>query len=356
MIGAVDGETWVAGATAFSLRLTVPGGVVRAAGLSDVGVAPTHRRRGVLRQDDALAPRSGSRPRRAAVDPPRVRGRHLPALRIRAGDAAGEFRGGAERRSASRGRPSRSDASGWSRATRRCGSSRPSSRRSPRTGSARSTGLPRSGASRSWPMTRGGGASGSRTTRCSRSAASRAATRSIGTRATGTSAGRRASLTIVEVTGLDAAAERALWEWLIGIDLVRKIVAWRTPVPHPLYLQIEDPRRLGLTIGDGLWVRLVDLPAALEARSYVGPGRVTFEVTDAFMPANAGRWTLTVPGDRGAAVGRTGRRRRRARPRPRHRRPRHRLPGRLHLRRPRPRRPGGGVPGRGALRTRIGCS
>ena len=31
-------------------------------------------------------------------------------------------------------------------------------------------------------------------------------------------------------------------------------------------------------------------------------GKVTFEVSDAFMPANAGRWTLSVPGDRGAAV------------------------------------------------------
>ena len=48
LIGAVDGETWVAGASAYSMHLTVPGGTVRAAGLSDVGVAPTHRRRGIL--------------------------------------------------------------------------------------------------------------------------------------------------------------------------------------------------------------------------------------------------------------------------------------------------------------------
>ena len=48
LIGAVDGERWVGGACAFSMRMTVPGGVVRAAGVSDVGVAPTHRRRGIL--------------------------------------------------------------------------------------------------------------------------------------------------------------------------------------------------------------------------------------------------------------------------------------------------------------------
>ena len=48
LIGAREGETWVGGASAFSMRMSVPGGVVRAAGISDVGVAPTHRRRGVL--------------------------------------------------------------------------------------------------------------------------------------------------------------------------------------------------------------------------------------------------------------------------------------------------------------------
>ena len=99
-------------------------------------------------------------------------------------------------------------------------------------------------------------------------------------------------LTVLEVSGLDRAAERALWEWLAGIDLVRRIKAWRRPVPDPLFLQLADMNRLGFTVGHGLWVRLIDLPAALEARSYVGSGEVTFEVTDAFRPANAGRWRL----------------------------------------------------------------
>ena len=53
----------------------------------------------------------------------------------------------------------------------------------------------------------------------------------------------------MEVTGLDAAAERALWEWLAGMDLIRTIAAWRQPVPPPLFLQLQDPRRLGLTVG-----------------------------------------------------------------------------------------------------------
>ena len=47
--GAQDNDRWVAGAGAFSLEVTVPGGVqVAAAGITMIGVAPTHRRRGIL--------------------------------------------------------------------------------------------------------------------------------------------------------------------------------------------------------------------------------------------------------------------------------------------------------------------
>ncbi len=86
---------------------------------------------------------------------------------------------------------------------------------------------------------------------------------------------------------------------MASIDLVGRIKVWQAPVANPLFLQLADFRRMGLIIGDGIWVRLVDLPAALAARSYAGEGRVTLEVTDAFCPANAGRWTLDVAGDRG---------------------------------------------------------
>ena len=108
--------------------------------------------------------------------------------------------------------------------------------------------------------------------------------------------GPRNEVTVVEVTGLDPAAERALWEWLATIDLVARIKGWRMPVPHPLFLQLEDLSRLGLVVGDGIWLRLIDLPAALEGRSYEGSGVTTLEVTDEFVPANAGRWRVEVTG------------------------------------------------------------
>jgi predicted acetyltransferase len=113
--------------------------------------------------------------------------------------------------------------------------------------------------------------------------------------------GPKNTLNVLEVTALDPAAERALWEWLVGIDLVGQVKAWRTPAHNPLLLQVVEPQRLGLTIRDGLWLRLVDVRAALEARTYAGTGRLTLDVTDAFLPSNAGRWTVEVADDRGAA-------------------------------------------------------
>src|SRR6185503_14735923 len=102
---------------------------------------------------------------------------------------------------------------------------------------------------------------------------------------------------VFEVVGLDAAAERAIWEWIAGIDLVGHIKSQRGPVPHPLMLQLAEPRRLGLNVREGMWLRLVDLRAALEARSYAAAGSLTFEVTDEFCPWNAGRWRLDVGAD-----------------------------------------------------------
>ena len=41
-------------------------------------------------------------------------------------------------------------------------------------------------------------------------------------------------------------------------------------------------------VGDGIWVRLIDVEAALAARSYEGDTQVVVELRDAFMPENAG--------------------------------------------------------------------
>src|SRR5690606_3971888 len=48
----------------------------------------------------------------------------------------------------------------------------------------------------------------------------------------------------------------------------------------------------GARLADALWVRVVDVPAALSARRYVAPVDVVLEVTDDLLPGNAGRWRL----------------------------------------------------------------
>ena len=117
--------------------------------------------------------------------------------------------------------------------------------------------------------------------------------------------GPKNTLNVLEVTGLDPAAERALWEWLVGIDLVGQVKAWRTPPVHnPLLLQVIEPQRLGLTIRDGIWLRLVDVRAALEARTYAGPGRLTLDVTDAFLPVERRPMDAGRAGRSGSGLGR----------------------------------------------------
>ena len=108
--------------------------------------------------------------------------------------------------------------------------------------------------------------------------------------------GPASTLRALEVLGLDPVAEQALWEWLFAMDLMGTITAWRCPVPHPLQQWLLEPRRLGLTVGDGMWLRILDLPAALSARTYVGDGTLVLDVTDALIESNAGRWQLAVKG------------------------------------------------------------
>jgi len=91
-----------------------------------------------------------------------------------------------------------------------------------------------------------------------------------------------------------------MWRYVFDIDLVHKVGAWNRPVDDPVLRLMQEPRRLHFSVKDGLYVRLVDVPAALAARGYVGDGRTIFEVHDAFCPWNDGRFSLEVT--RGEAI------------------------------------------------------
>ena len=104
-------------------------------------------------------------------------------------------------------------------------------------------------------------------------------------------------LRVIEALGTTPLATRELWRFLFGIDLVERVEAWMLPVDHPLFLMVTEPRRLRLRIGDALWLRIVDVERALTARAYAADAEVTFELTDAFLQQNAGAWRLEASGD-----------------------------------------------------------
>ena len=99
-------------------------------------------------------------------------------------------------------------------------------------------------------------------------------------------------VTIIEAVAPAPEAARELWRWLFGFDWTSKFVADLLPLDHELFLLLAEPRRLGFRLNDGVWVRILDVGGALSARTYAGDGEVVLEVADALMPENAGRWRV----------------------------------------------------------------
>ena len=97
---------------------------------------------------------------------------------------------------------------------------------------------------------------------------------------------------VIEAVADGPVATRELWRILLDMDWVATLKAFLLPVDHPLVHQLDYPRRMQMRVGDGLWVRLVDVGSALSAREYAGDGSVVLEVEDAFLPENAGRWRV----------------------------------------------------------------
>jgi predicted acetyltransferase len=107
-----------------------------------------------------------------------------------------------------------------------------------------------------------------------------------------------AELRVVEALAATPTAERELWAYLLAIDWKATLSAFLLPPDHALFFLLATPRRLRYRMGDGIWVRLVDVGAALSGRKYAVDDAVVFEVHDDFCPWNQGRWKL----EDGAAV------------------------------------------------------
>jgi predicted acetyltransferase len=97
---------------------------------------------------------------------------------------------------------------------------------------------------------------------------------------------------VIEAIALDGRPTAEVWRFLLDIDWAERVTAWILPTDHQLFHLLAAPRRMRFRVSDGLWVRLVDVGAALSARGYSSDGSVVFEVVDAFCPWNEGRWKL----------------------------------------------------------------
>ena len=293
-IAAYDGDRIVGTAGIFSFELTIPGGVLPAAGVTIVGVHPTHRRRGILRrmmrlQLDAIHERGeplailwasegsiyqrfgyGLGSMRMGINLDRERGAfrqpHNPAGTIRF----------VELDEAKRLLPPVYDAV---RPTR----------------SGFYTRTPALWDSEFFPdpehWRRGASAAFHVVHEVAGAADGYARYR---VRDEWDNAGSKAAVIVVEMMATNPAAHLDLWRFLIDIDLMARIETWNLAVDDPILLSLAEPRRLRADLGDALWTRIVDVAPALAGRRYATEGRVVFEVADEFCEWNDGLWELSV--------------------------------------------------------------
>jgi predicted acetyltransferase len=97
---------------------------------------------------------------------------------------------------------------------------------------------------------------------------------------------------VVDAHAVSPEATAELWRFLFGIDLVERVKCGLVDPAWPLLHLVRDPRRLKISVSDGLWLRLVDLESALRARTFAESEPVVLEVTDAVRDGNAGRWSI----------------------------------------------------------------
>jgi predicted acetyltransferase len=291
MLAAWDGDQVVGGTGALPFRLSVPGGAVACAGTTVVGVAPTHRRRGVLR---AMM--------RAHLDQAHERGEPVAALwaseegiyrRFGYGGAAfaGEvtipreyvaFDAPIEQRGRARlvGRDEALVAFPQvleAQARRRPGMIL----RTREWWEDRTLADP--------PGRRdGGGPKRFALLEHEGDPVAYAIYRHRFGYEEGSSTG---AIVVVEAVAAGPEAAAGLWRFLLDIDWVATVHASLLPPDHPLFFLLQQPRRMKYRMGDGLWVRLVDVAAALAARTYPD-GELVLEVRDELCLWNAGRWQI----------------------------------------------------------------
>ena len=104
---------------------------------------------------------------------------------------------------------------------------------------------------------------------------------------------------VADLVAGDAVASAELWRFVTGLDLVAEVAAFDRPLDEPLHWWLRDSRQVRtVSVYDDLWVRLVDVRAALRARTYGGDTPVVVQVRDEILPENAGTYVIGAQGVR----------------------------------------------------------
>ncbi|MEA5454344.1 GNAT family N-acetyltransferase [Sinomonas sp. JGH33] len=102
------------------------------------------------------------------------------------------------------------------------------------------------------------------------------------------------TMDVQDLVAATPEAYLALWEFLGSLDLVRRVSWGEAPAEDPLAWALEDPRALKAeAASDMLWLRILDVPAALTARRYGVDGALVLDVADGLGLAG-GRFRLRV--------------------------------------------------------------
>jgi predicted acetyltransferase len=302
MHAVLDGDEVVAGAGAFPFQLTVPGGTLPCAGVTVVGVLPSHRRRGLLR-----------RMMDAQLRDVRERGEPIAALwaseetiygRFGYGLASVSYNIDADRHHVG----VRADLP--HRGTVRLVSTDEALRTFPRL--YERVGRTRPGMvvrTRDWwllrrladrPETRRGDGPLVRALLERDGRPVGYALYRLGQEGRSPETWTK-TIRVLEAFGIDDAATWDMWRFLLRIDWTDRVVASHLPVDHPLPLLVDRVNKLRLSVWDALWLRVVDVPAALAGRAWSATAPVTVEVvSDPHFPENVGAWTIADGGVRRA--------------------------------------------------------
>ena len=114
------------------------------------------------------------------------------------------------------------------------------------------------------------------------------------------------TMRVIELIASTTSAEAALWRFLLDIDLAGE-VEHHHPKKSNLLWMLADPRKLSFEPYDSLWVRILDPVKTLTARKYSSSGEVVIRLVDDFLTSTQGNYHLRVDAEGKAICEKTNR-------------------------------------------------